>query len=69
MEVCIHAFLSRALDWGEWLASQQDLIAPWDIAPLNHSIEGCVNPITCQDLLEKMDILMKYGMFYWARWI
>jgi len=41
--VQVHAFLTSALDGGEWSASRSGLLVPWKV-PSNHCIEECVGP-------------------------
>jgi hypothetical protein len=44
VEVYLHAFLSSALDGGEWSASRPGRFTPRERAPGTHCIGGWVGP-------------------------
>jgi hypothetical protein len=56
VEVYLHAFLTSALDGGEWLASRPGGSTPRERAPDTHWIGGWVGPRAVLDAVVKKKI-------------
>jgi hypothetical protein len=56
VEVQLHAFLTSALDGGEWSASRSDRFTPRERAPGTHWIGGWVGPRAVLDTVVKRKI-------------
>jgi hypothetical protein len=52
VEVQLHAFLTSALDGGDWSASRPGRFAPTERAPGTHWIGGCVGPRAVLDAVQ-----------------
>jgi len=57
VEVYPHAFLTSALDGGEWSASRRGRFTPMDRTPGTHWIGGWVGPGAVLDMVSKGKIL------------
>jgi hypothetical protein len=56
VEVYLHAFLTSALDGGEWSASRPGRFTPKERAPGTHRIRGWVGPRAVPDAVVKRKI-------------
>jgi hypothetical protein len=56
VEVLLHAFLTSALDGGEWSASRPGRFTPRERAPGTHSIGGWVGPRAVLNAMVKREI-------------
>jgi hypothetical protein len=56
----VHAFLTSALDGGEWSASRPCCFTPGKTAPGTHCIGGWVGPKAGLDVMEKSKISCTY---------
>jgi hypothetical protein len=56
VEIQLHAFLSWALDVGEWLASRPDRLTPVETDPGTHWVGGWVGPRAVLDTVVERKI-------------